>query len=159
MCTAVLSIWQSTLSVYNFPKKDSLWLKTSLSLRVTSLSGSTVNLLGSRLPPQSRFYLKGKFRKGSRPCQLKGGTVELHPTLHLVITHLLAQHSQGLLAHQGHLFLPWALWSLLPLQILACQEHLLLLRKEQTERNTAKSVFSMQHFLSSRPVTQNYRVR
>lgn len=132
-------------------KKDTLWLKTSLFLHVTSPRGLTFTFLGSRWPSQLSFYLMGKFTKGHRPCHLKGGSVELHSALHLFITHLLPQQSQGLPAHQGHLFLLWGPQGLLPLQILVCQEHLLLLRKEQTERNAAKSVFSVHHFLSSRP--------
>lgn len=138
VCTAILSIWQTTLSTYNFPNEDSPWLKTSLSLRGTSPRGPTSTLLGSRLPPQTSFYLISKFRRGSRHCQHKGGTVELRLSPHLFITHLLPQHSQGLLAHQGHLFLLWGQQGLLPLQILACREHLLLLRKEETGRNAAK---------------------
>lgn len=92
----------------------------------------------------------GELKMEYRLWQLSEGTVELHPTPHRFITYLLPQHSQGLLAHQGHLFLPWGLQGLLPLQIPAFLEHLLLLRREQTGRNTAKSVFSAHLFLNSR---------
>lgn len=138
-------------------KNDSLWLTRSFFLHVISPRGPTLPLFGSRLSLQPSFYLMGKLRKGYRPCQLKGGTVELHPAL--LITHLLPRRSQGLRAHQGHLFLLWGLGSLLHPQILACREHLLLLRQEHTGRNGAKSVFSVQRLLSSRPLTQNCRVR
>lgn len=81
--------------------------------------------LASRLPPQPSLDLVGELKKGYRLCQLRGGTVKLHPILHLFSTHLLPQKSQGLLSHQGHLFLPWDPRGLLLLQIPECLEHLL----------------------------------